>query len=208
MHNDRKVVFYFSDRRLNVETAFAAFNGDFLAAVKDLAALSLYLFDRFHKIFDRFRVYNRSHDVLFVKRVADLYLFVCVDERFYEFRLYRLLDDDSSCRGASLTSGSDRTENDSSQSHVEVSSFVDYDCVVAAEFKKRSSESLCNCFADLTPHLRASSHADKRDPGVVYEGVADIAAFTDNERENAVDTVFVNDRSDDVLNCYRGERSF
>ncbi|MNQ59921.1 hypothetical protein D3C85_741840 [compost metagenome] len=111
--------------------------------------------------------------------MADTHLGVSRLEAGDNLFLDRLVGDQATQGGATLAGGADRTEQDGSHRHVQVSAWAEDHRVVAPQLQNAAGESRSNFRRHFTSHAGAAGGADQGHTRVVHQRFAGITA-TDN----------------------------
>ncbi|MDL1901135.1 sigma-70 family RNA polymerase sigma factor, partial [Anaerolineae bacterium CFX9] len=155
-----------------------------LAAVDDLAALTLRGLERLLVVAHGGLVDQRPHQRLRIEGVADGHLLVVGHELVQEGRVDALVDDQPARGGAALARRAHGAEERGRQRSAQVGLVGDDQRVVAAELQDGAAEPLAHDLADVAAELGRARRADQSEARVLDDALADAGAPPDDHRRD------------------------
>ena len=155
--------------------AFAAAK-DFATGVSDRSACCFDLID------GRW-IDDRSHQGIFLKRVADAHLGIGVYERLLKFIESRALHQHAACCCTPLACGADRPEYDGRNGELEIRVFVDNDRVISAKFEQNLAHAASDARTDLSSDRARTRERQQVDTRVVDKLLRQLVALIVNQEK-------------------------
>ncbi len=176
------------------------------AAAENLAPLLADGVESREVVVHRALVDQRAHEDAVLQRITDGDAGVGLDQTLDHLRCDALLQEEAPQAGAPLAGSPHRGKEDGAQGEVEIGVVRDDDRVVAAELEDAAAKTTGGGLGDVAAHLRGTGKGNQWHPLVIDQALADAAAGTDDEVEDALQIVAFHHPVADVLDGDRSQR--